>query len=222
MKTIFVVALFLSGFALASFAQTTDNGNAQNVAPPATFHVWSDFFGGNQGAVVYPQYAWSVNTSAGNFSGFGFVEVAPREPFFTNNLVVYTPPQVAWFSVHTETGGVPFKGLSFFQIGPRINVTEVVPKLKKPMHHLFVAALPRFEGIRPNNLLVAGATNRFKLTNSIDWSIEGYRRFFPNHHDYAEYWLLVHPKEIPRMSFGTFILNDNKVSIGFGMRISFF
>lgn len=196
--------------------------NAQD-SPKATLRVWSDFFGGNQGVVIYPQYAWGVTTPIGNFSGFGFVEVAPHEPFFTNHLAVFTPKAANWFSVHTETGGLPNAGLRFFQIGPRINATAVVPKLKKPMHHLFVAVLPRFEGIRPNNILVAGATNRFAITKGLQGSVEGYQRFFPHRPDYAEYWFLVHPKRTSHLSFAAFVLNDGSgVSVGFGTRVSFF
>jgi hypothetical protein len=62
---------------------------------------------------------------------------------FTNHLVVYSPPKLSWFSVHTETGGYPTHDLGFFQVGPRINFTEAVPQLKKPLHHLFVTVLPR-------------------------------------------------------------------------------
>jgi hypothetical protein len=196
---------------------------AQDDTPKASLHVWSDFFGGNQGAVLYPQYAWGVTTPIGNFSGFGFIEVAPHEPLFTNHLAVYTPPQASWFSIHTETGGLPDKGLSFFQIGPRLNATAMVPKLKKPLHHLFITALPRFEGVRPNNILLAGATNRFKITNGLQGSIEGYRRFFPHRPDYAEYWFLVHPKATPHLSWSAFVLNDgSRVSVGFGARVSLF
>lgn len=195
--------------------------NAQE--PKVSFHAWSDFFGGNQGVVLYPQYAWSAKTPVGNLNGFGFVEVAPHEPFFTNHLAVFTPKAASWFSVHTETGGLPRAGLGFFQIGPRLNATAMIPKLKKPLHHLFVTALPRFEGIRPNNILVAGATNRFHIGHRLEGSVEGYRRFFPHRPDYAEYWLLAHPKATPHFSWAVFVLNDgNRVSVGFGTRISFF
>ena len=186
-----------------------------------TFHVWTDLFGGSQGAVVYPQYAWDAKTPIGDFGGYGFVEVAPHEPLFTNHLVIYTPNQTPWFSIHTETGGIPNKGLNFFQIGPRLNVTKILPSLKKPMHHLFVTALPRFEGIRHNNVLVAGATNQMTIMRGLKLSVEGYRRSFAHGYGYGEYWILVHPKATPHLSLGTFIHDDGgHVSVGFGTRIS--
>ena len=186
-----------------------------------TGHVWLDTFGGSQGAVVYPQYAWGVTTPAGSFNGFGFLEVAPHEPLFTNHLVVFTPKTMPWFSVHTETGGLPDKGLGFHQIGPRVNIQEAIPNLKGPFDHLFVVALPRFIGVQPNSLLVSGGTNRFAVTKSMQGSVEGFRRFFPHRPDYSEYWFLVHPKK--NISFATFILQDgSRVSVGFGTRISFF
>jgi hypothetical protein len=197
--------------------------NAQE-PPRASLHVWSDQFGGVDGATFYPQYGWSVKIPTGTMSGFGFAEVAPYEPFFTNHLVVYTPSAATWFSVHTETGGNPNKGKHFFQIGPRFNLTNAIPALKKPMDHLFVAVLPRYEGVRPNNLLVAGATNPFKVTKNLKGSIEGFRRFFPHGAYYGEYWVLVHPKPTPRLSLGAFILNDSSshTSVGFGARFSLF
>jgi len=96
-------------------------------------------------------------------------------------------------------------------------------KLKKPVHHLFVTALPRFVGIRPNNLLIAGASNGFHIAKGVDGSIEGYRRFFPHRPDYAEYWALVHPKATPNVAWAVFVLQDGKrVSVGFGARVTFF
>jgi hypothetical protein len=189
----------------------------------AQMHLWVDSFGTNHGAVLYPQYSWSVKTSAGNLSGFGFVEVAPHEPFFTNHLVVFTPEPMAWFSIHTETGGLPRKDLGFFQISPRFNLHEVFPKVKKPMAFVFVTALPRFIGIRPNNLLVAAGTNQFYI-GKIPFSTNGYRRFFAGHRpDYAEYWFMAHPKQLKPLSLGAFVLHSgNKVSIGVGLRLQVF
>ncbi|MES2213662.1 MAG: hypothetical protein V4473_02375 [Patescibacteria group bacterium] len=187
-------------------------------------HAWVDTFGGSQGAVLYPQYGWSLKTSVGSLNGFGFMEVAPHEPLFTNHLVVFTPGKQSVFSVQTETGAVPNLTLGFHQIGPRVNIHALVPKLKKPLHHLFVTALPRFIGIRPNNLLLAGASNRFTVAKNVQASVEGYRRFFAgNRPDYAEYWFLVHPKATGRFSFAVFGLQDgDKHSIGFGTRLSLF
>jgi len=94
-------------FFLLLFLATT--AAAQNNTPRATGSVWLDVFGGPQGAVIYPQYSWNVNTRAGSIGGYGFLEVAPHELLFTNHLVIYTPPK-RWFSIHTETGGIPLRG----------------------------------------------------------------------------------------------------------------
>src|SRR3989344_1115890 len=169
---------------------------AQN-ASTVSGSVWFDTFAGKNGVVLYPQYAWGVKTRTGDFDGYGFIESAPREPLFTNNLVVFTPAKFRMFSVQTETGGLPrgVKGApeakGFFQVGPRLNVHEAVPKLKGTMHYLFVTALPSFRGIRPNNLLIAGATNRVSIANDVELSVEGYRRIFGGRRpDYSEYWFL--------------------------------
>ncbi|MEI6660133.1 MAG: hypothetical protein WCK91_01780 [bacterium] len=196
--------------------------SAQNT-PKGEVHAWIDTFGGSQGAVLYPQYGWSLQTGAGKFSGFGFVEVAPHEPLFTNHLVVFTPGKQAVFAVQTETGGLPDKSLGFHQIGPRINLNQVTPKLKG-FDHLFIAALPRFIGIRPNNLLVSGGTNQFTVAKDLKMSIEGYRRFFPGGRpDYSEYWLLAHPKKTKPFSFGVLVIQSGPDrSIGFGTRLALF
>ena len=183
--------------------------------------VFLDLFAGPEGAVIYPQYAWGLKTSAGDLGGYGFVEVAPHEPFFTNHLVVYTSP-MKQFSVHTETGGLPGDGLGFFQVGPRLNIHGTITPLKRPLHHFFVVALPHVAGIRPNNLLVAAATNRFKLTSGLKVSAEGYRRIFgDNVPDYSEYWLLFHPEKIQHFSFGAFVLHHGSQKVfAVGVRAS--
>ncbi len=190
--------------------------------PRATFHLWAEGFATPQGAILYPQYAWGVRTSGGNVNGFGFIESTPHEQAFVNNLVWYTPPKMNWFSVHTETGGFPAHNLGFFQMGPRINVTEAIPKLKKPIARLFVTALPRFVGIRPNNILVGGATNSKKVKDVEVWG-EGYRRFFPDGSGYGEYWLMAKPTPKSPFSFG--ILGHHVTGnsyVGVGVRLSCF
>lgn len=212
---ILVVAFSFTVIAMGLFAQET---------PKASLHLFSDEFAGADGAVFYPQYAWILKVPIGMASGYGSGEVAPYEDFFTNHLVIYTPSFATWFSVHTETGGYPNKGMHFFQIGPRINVPNAIPAIKKPIDHLFVTALPRFIGVRPNNILVAGATNQFKLGRNAQWWIEAYCRFFPQGQHYNEDWFLVHPKQTPHVSWGVFILNDTSshTSVGFGGRLSLF
>ena len=215
------IRIFAIVFAVAVIAM---GSSLAQEAPKASLHLFSDQFGGADGAVFYPQYAWHVKVPTGTASGYGFGEVAPYEEFFTNHLVILTPDKAPWFSVHAEIGGKPNLGLSFVQIGPRINLTSAIPWLARPMDHAFFTALPRWEGIRPNNALLAGATNRFKVTNNLQASIEGYRRFFPHGGYYGEYWLLAHPKKTPHLSPGIFILNDSSstTSVGLGMRLSLF
>lgn len=210
--------LFLIASLLAietAVAQTNNN------PPQATGSAWLDLFASPDGVVVYPQYGWSVRTSAGGFSGYGFVESAPHEPFFTNHLVVYTPPKMPWLSVYTEMGGAPAKSSWFFQAGPRVNLHEAFTPLKKPAQNLFVAALPR-STTRPDNYLVAGATNRFRIARGVQVSVEGFRRFFPGKHpDYGEYWFLVHPQKTKHISFAAHLLHDgDRMLLSGGIRIS--
>jgi hypothetical protein len=213
MKNIIGSFLFLICVSLGLFAQE---------APKATFHVWSDQFATPQGVMLYPQYGWGLKTGGGNVNGFGFIEVTSHEQAFTNNLVWYTPSKVPWFSVHTETGGFPFHDAGFFQVGPRINVTKAIPQLNKPIANLFVAVLPRFIGIRPNNILVGGATNAVKIKGVSVWG-EGYRRFFPNGSGYGEYWLMAKPTPKSPISFGVIGHHVTGNSyVGVGMRLSFF
>jgi hypothetical protein len=50
-----------------------ENGNAQQSEPKKfTGTAWLDLFGGPAGGVFYPRYAWSINTGAGKFTGYGF------------------------------------------------------------------------------------------------------------------------------------------------------
>jgi hypothetical protein len=209
--------------AIAAMISITTGVYAQEVAR-TSLHIWTDQFGSSGGVVIYPQYSWSVKVPTGCIGGYGFVETAPHEELFTNNLAIYTPAHAPWYSVHTETGGNPNAGTSFFQLGPRVNVVNSIPWLKRPMDHLFFAALPRFKGVRPNNLLIAGATNSFAVTKTLQGSVEGYNRFLTQGAYYGEYWFLVRNKRTPHTSLGLFILNDSakRVIVGFGGRISLF
>ena len=217
-RSVSVVILFVAAVLVATNTATAQtNGNP----PQATGSVWLDLFAGPDGVVVYPQYGWGLKTRSGDFSGYGFVETAPHEPFFTNHLVIYTPKKIQQFSVHTETGGIPLDSLGFVQVGPRLNVHETISVLKKPLHHLFITVLPHLTGIRPDNLLIAGATNRFRVAG-IQMSAEGYRRFFGDDvPDYGEYWLLVHPEKTKHLSFGVFLLHHgSRKSFSAGVRLS--
>lgn len=212
MKKLLIVSFLI--FAVCElFAQDT---------PKATLNIWTEGFATSQGAIIYPQYAWGMKTSGGNVNGFGFVESTPNERMFSNHLVWYTPPKINWLSIHTETGGFPAHSLGFFQLGPRVNVTEAIPKLKKPLARLFVTALPRFVGIRPKNILVGGATNSVKVKGFAVW-VEGYRRFFPDGSGYGEYWLMTKPNSKSPVSFGVIGHHVTGNSyIGVGLRVSFF
>jgi len=213
-----IIFVALHGVAMAQIS---------SLQPKATGVVWLDTFAGPQGIVVYPQYAWSLKTDLCNLSGYGFFEaVAPHELPFTNHLVICTPAKLPQFSIHTETGGFPTKSLGFFQVAPRLNVHETIPALKRPMSYLFVAVLPRFIGIRPNNLLIAGATNRFKILPDVKGSVEGfYRVFGGGRPDYGESWLLLYPKKTaPHLSFAAHLIYDGgrtrPTTISAGIRIS--
>lgn len=215
LTTLFVIFVATLGVATAQVAGVV-------VPPVATGAVWLDVFANPRGVVVTPQYAWGVKLPGGKLGGFHFAETAPRARFFMNNLVWYTPARLPQFSVHTETGGEPRSRLGFFQVGPRLNIGETIPAIKRPMNNLSVVVLPRFIGIQPNNLLIAGATNRFSLTPGIKVSAEGFRRFAGGHRpDYGEYWFLVHPKKTGRVSFALHLLHDgNRAMVSAGIRIS--
>lgn len=177
---------------------------------PISGSTWVEVFVGPDGTVLYPQYAWATDGLLGNLSGYGFVEEAPREPFFTNHLVVYCPPKSP-LCAHTETGGAPGRDTFHIQAGPRINVHTLVPALRKTLTHLFVTQLPGFVGGRPPNTLLAGGTKKFRVAPKLTASIEGYRRFFPGERpDYSEYWLLLHPEWRAPVGFGTFVLHDGR------------
>jgi hypothetical protein len=130
-------------FALMSCGAWAQEGHAT-----ASANVWLDTFGTSQGAVIYPQYSWTIHVPNMKVSGYGYVESAPGEALFTNNLVVFTAPKVPWFSVHTEVGGALNQSATFVQIGPRFNATDGIPRLRGVFEHLFAAVLPRFEGVR--------------------------------------------------------------------------
>ena len=72
-------------------AALTASASAQESPRAASLHVWSDEFGGKDGAVIYPQYGWSLKVPGGRATGYGFGEVAPYEKLFTNHLVILTP-----------------------------------------------------------------------------------------------------------------------------------
>jgi hypothetical protein len=202
--------------------------------PKAEFHVWVDAFAGTEGLVLYPQYGWKIETGAGKFNGYGFLERAPKEPLFTNHLFIFTPGKQRVLSVRTETGGrvaefepVPDKivpAAGFFQIGPQLNFHEAVPAMKKSGISLVATWLPQLAGIRSENYLVAGG---FSIRRNQEWGIfvDGYRRFFSGA-DYSEWWLLIKPRKDSRLSFGMFVLHDGSQSpgertqTGFGGRIA--
>ena len=195
--------------------------SAQSGDQKATGSVWLDVFGGTRGVVVYPQYAWSVPTSAGKFGGFGFVESAPGELFFTNHLVNFTPKAASWFTAHGEIGGIPAKGKAFVQLGPRINLHKAIPKLEKAMPRLFVAYLPELRGIRTRNLLISGATREFPIVGKrVTASVEGYDRIFDGH-SYGEAWLLCHVRSWKHITPAAFVIRDTgRYVVSFGLRIA--
>lgn len=175
---------------VAASGQTTPD-------PRATGNVWLDVFAGPAGAVVYPQYGWAMNTTAGKFAGYGFVEVAPHEKLFSNNLVNFTPAGAKWFTIHGELGGLPAHKRGFAQLGPRFNFVAAAPETKKVLAFAFAVYLPELTGIRTRNVLIAAESQKFSLTphGKIKGSLEFFDRIFPDKNpDYAELWLVVHVK----------------------------
>jgi hypothetical protein len=77
-------------------------------------------------------------------------------------------------------------------------------------------------GIRPNNILVAGATNSVKIKKVAVWG-EAYRRFFPHGPAYGEYWVLAKPTPKSPVSFGVLAHHNGDNSyVGLGVRLSLF
>ena len=210
--------------------------HAQTAPPKAEIHAWMDIFVGAQAPTLYPQYGWRAKTKIGTFSGYGFVERSTGEPLFANNLVIWTPPGQKLVSIRTETGGrladfnpVPGKIVhpgAFFQYGPQVSIVEAVPPIKKVMKGLVATYLPKLglSGIRRTNYLVGFGTQSLKLPGHTEVRLEGFRRFFGDHvPDYAEYWLLVHPKAAGPFTAGAWVLHDGKrAMVGFGGRLSAF
>lgn len=195
---------------------TAQNGNVDG-------KIWLDLFEGPAGSVLYPQYAWELKSRAGTLWGYGFLEAAPHEPGFTNNLVVYVPARLPQFSLWTETGGAPHVQDGFlFQVGPALNVQEVIPPLKRVVGGLFVAQLPSLGNARPPNTLIAGETKRFPFLAGSTISLKGFRRFFPGKRaDYSEYWILVHPKRTKHISVGVFLLHHgSRMTAYIGVRVT--
>ena len=187
--------------------------NAQTNEPKAVSgSIWADLFVGPDGDVIYPQYVWNAATKVGIFTGYGFVERAPKEPLFTNHVNTFTLGFLPVFSVRSEIGGALAREKYFFQVGPQVNIHEVLPFAKKAMQYFVVSQLPGLVGeIRPPNTLIAGATRRFRPIDGVEFFGEGYRRFFPGGRpDYSEYWLMIDPRRMKHMDFGVFMLQDGK------------
>ena len=101
--------------------------------------------------------------------------------------------------------------------------TNLIPGLRKPLDHIFLTFLPEFEGIRPNNVLIASATNSLPVSKTLLVSVEGYNRFLSRHSHYGEYWFLIRERRSTRAILGIFVLNDStkRVVLGLGGRIFF-
>ena len=211
-KKTLAMLIFLSTVAIPASAQMGVSGS-----------VWVDLFLGPDGDVIYPQYAFAVDTRVGNATGYGFLERAPGEPLFTNHVNTFVPSLLASkLAVRTEIGGATAQSVYFFQVGPQVQLHEVVLPLKKVMGYLILSYLPNLAGRRPSNTIFAGGTRHFKITDSVEVSFEGYRRFFSKGGaDYSEYWVLVYPARTKHVSFGGFLLQDGgEKSLALGVRIS--
>ena len=211
-------------------AQTPDDDQG---GVTASANAWLDLFVGPDGDVVYPQYMFRVATENIVVTGYGFWERAPNEPDFTNHVNTVTYQPFSALSLRAETGGrtrdfeirsprggaITIPPAAFFQVGPQVNLHRLGKF--KGLDYMVLSYLPHLAGIRPNNTILAGGTTRLPVMRGIAVSVEGYRRFFPEGADYAEYWFLVHPTRTNgHMGFGVFFLQDGRAkSLGFGVRL---
>lgn len=198
--------------------------NAQTGDQKATGTVWLDLAAGNNGGVIYPQYAWAAPVSGGTFSGYGFLESAPYERLFMNNLVTFTPTDASWFTAHGEIGGLPGHAKGLVQLGPRVNLQKIIPKLNKAASYVFVAYLPALAGIRTNNVLVAGESRQFPIVGQrFTAHIEAFDRIFANF-SYGEVWFVGHVRSWKHIEPITHMIRDTSRSpvytVAFGVRIS--
>ncbi len=216
MRTI-VLALALVTLAAGSAAAQTAKKAAP--APVCSAPVWLDAFAGTAGVNIYPQYSFKLEESDVRLTGYGFLELTPKEPNFTNHVNTLAWLKVPQLSVRTETGGrvrewnapdpaggpVPPGG--FFQIGPQVNLHQMVPL--PGVDHLVVSYLPALAGIRPDNWLVAAGTKKLRIAPGLAVTAEGYHRFLPGA-DYAEYWLLVSADKFKYVAPGAFVLANGR------------
>ncbi len=215
MRRLLPIVLALAATFAAS-AQTSDH--------KATGSVWLETFAGPDGAVIYPQYAWTIPTAAGKFGGYGFVQSAPHERVFNNNLVNFTPKAAQWFTAHGEIGDVMFHRKGFVQLGPRANIQKMIPKLDKILPNLFIAYLPAFAGIRTNNVLVAGATLQFPVVSKhFGVHLEAFNRTFADF-SYGEAWLIGHVNGWKRIQPIVHVIRDSsrhpKYTVSAGLRFN--
>jgi hypothetical protein len=194
--------------------------SAQSGDPKATGSVWLDAFGGPKGAVIYPQYTWSIPTSIGSFGGYGFLESAPHELLFSNNLIGFTPAVTPWFTVHSEVGGLPGKQLGFVQLGPRVNFHKAIPGVHKAMAFAWAAYCPELVGIRTKNVVVAGASQAFPVIGRrLTAHIEAFDRIFANG-SYGEMWLVMQPRGLNRFEPVAHVIRDTgRYVVSAGLRI---
>ena len=202
--------------AFAASAQTTEQKPSGN--------AWLDAFGGPSGVVIYPQYTWSVPTSFGSCGGYGFVESAPRELLFNNNLINCTPGKAPWFTVHSEVGDVPARTKGFVQLGPQVNLNKVIPGAPKAVTSFWASYLPALSGIRTKNLVVAGSSVQFPVIGErLTAHIEAFDRIFANW-SYGEIWVVGHVHGIKHVEPVAHIIRDTSRSpvytVAFGVRLS--
>ncbi len=217
MRKALPLLMLILAAALAAHAQQGD--------PQATGNVWLDIGGGRAGALVYPQYKYSLPIEGGVIAGYGFCETAPYEEVFCNNLILVTGTDLPWLTTQMETGGLPAHAKGFFQVGPRVNLQELVPKLKRFTPNLFVAYMPKLAGIRTNNFLIAGATNQLPIIGTLLTShVEAFNRTFSTF-SYGEAWLVFHVNTWDRVEPLLHVIRDSSrdptytVAIGLRLRI---
>ena len=198
--------------------------NAQQSDQKATGNAWLDVFAGKNGAVIYPQYTWSAPTPFGNCGGYGFVESAPGELLFNNNLVNCTPSVTPWFTIHAEIGDVTAHQKGFVQLGPQVNLNKVIPGTSKAVTMLWASYLPAMAGIRTNNFVIAGASRQFPVVGQrFTAHVEAFDRIFGTW-SYGEIWTVGHVRGWKHIDPVVHVIRDSSrqpvYTIAFGFRLS--
>jgi len=135
------------------------------------------------GLMMSPWYAHGTTFTNGlNVSGFGFIEAGERKGQFFTNHAVNISHQKSWGAMFTaEVGGA--LGLSFIQVGPRLNLVNVpgFPKTgKKVVKSVVAGSFWRIRGpTHYQEYFLGWASQEARLPGSWRISTEGFMRFRP-------------------------------------------